>query len=186
MDICRNIKPQFPTALVRGDAHTVPLRDSSVDVVAMANVAEHFQHPVAVLGECRRVLKPGGRLVVMTVNQWFPPIALARCLPHTVRQFANRVTTGTRAEDTFPAYYRTNTLSSLRETARTVGLLELELRYIPHHPDYLMFSVTAYRAGILLERMLRPIRCLRHMILGVFQKTETDRPNQNSSAEIAN
>ncbi|MCA9255556.1 MAG: hypothetical protein KDA33_07950, partial [Phycisphaerales bacterium] len=103
-------------------------------------------------------------------NQWFPPIAAARLMPHGLRQIANRVASGTAHEDTFPAYYRANTTQALKRAAHDAGFTVDELRYMPHHPHYLMFSTIAYRAGILLERVIRPIEGLQHMILGVFNK----------------
>ncbi|MCB9852385.1 MAG: methyltransferase domain-containing protein [Phycisphaerales bacterium] len=156
--------------LIHGDGHCISLRDGTVDVIAMANVAEHLERPSDTFGECLRVLKPGGRLVVMTVNQWFPPIAAARLMPHGLRQIANRIASGTAHEDTFPAYYRANTTKSLEGAARAAGFTVDELRYMPHHPHYLMFSPIVYRAGILLERVIRPFDGLQHMILGVFNK----------------
>lgn len=156
--------------LIHGDGHTIALADHSVDVVAMANVAEHLERPADAFRECLRVLKPAGRLVVMTVNQRFPPIAAARIMPHGLRQIVNRIASGTSHEDTFPAYYRANTTTTLESAAREAGFTVDELRYMPHHPHYLMFSTVAYRAGVLLERMIRPIDGLRHMILGVFNK----------------
>lgn len=156
--------------LIHGDGHHIALQDNSVDVIAMANVAEHLERPAESFAECLRVLKPGGRMVVMTVNQWFPPIAAARLMPHGLRQIANRIASGTELEDTFPAYYRANTTKSLEQAARTAGFTVDELRYMPHHPHYLMFSTIAYRAGILLERFIRPVAGLQHMILGVFNK----------------
>lgn len=170
LEVAGNYTANDHARLIHGDGHCIALQDACVDVIAMANVAEHLERPAETFAECRRVLKPGGRLVVMTVNQWFPPIAAARLMPHGLRQIANRIASGTAHEDTFPAYYRANTTKSLEAAARAAGFTVDELRYMPHHPHYLMFSPIAYRAGIVLERMIRPVESLQHMILGVFNK----------------
>lgn len=49
----------------RADAHELPFAGDTFDVVACANTFHYFTHPVAVLGEVRRVLRPGGRLVLL-------------------------------------------------------------------------------------------------------------------------
>ncbi|HLK57915.1 MAG TPA: methyltransferase domain-containing protein [Chthonomonadaceae bacterium] len=46
---------------IRGDAHTLPFPDNHFDVVYCRYVLEHVRNPQQVLGEMRRVLKPGGR-----------------------------------------------------------------------------------------------------------------------------
>ena len=49
-----------------------PLDDRSVDGVLLNEVLEHVADEAATLREIHRVLKPGGRLVVMSPNRWFP------------------------------------------------------------------------------------------------------------------
>jgi SAM-dependent methyltransferase len=48
---------------------TVPLPDASVDFVNCGGVLHHTSHPEAILGELRRVLRPGGRAHVMVYNR---------------------------------------------------------------------------------------------------------------------
>jgi SAM-dependent methyltransferase len=51
-----------------GVAEALPLAAESVDVIFSYDVLEHVQSPEACLRECLRVLKPGGRLLLV-----FPP-----------------------------------------------------------------------------------------------------------------
>lgn len=54
---------------LRGDLATLPLRSSAVDVVATLQVIEHLADQAGFLAECRRVLRPGGRLLLSTPNR---------------------------------------------------------------------------------------------------------------------
>jgi len=56
------------SAHLRGYAEEIPLRDGSVDQVLCKGSLDHFLDPRAGLKEMRRVLKPGGRLVVAVAN----------------------------------------------------------------------------------------------------------------------
>jgi SAM-dependent methyltransferase len=56
---------------VVGDARIMPFSDASMDVVLITQVLEHIPDPIAVIGEIRRVLKPGGTLL-LSVPSIFP------------------------------------------------------------------------------------------------------------------
>jgi len=49
----------------RADAHDLPFAGDAFDVVTCANTFHYFTHPTQVLREARRVLRPGGRLVLL-------------------------------------------------------------------------------------------------------------------------
>ena len=53
---------------LRGDGKTLPLANDSVDMVAMHQVLAHFPNPDASLKECLRILRPGGRLIIVGPN----------------------------------------------------------------------------------------------------------------------
>ncbi|MCG3126080.1 MAG: Demethylmenaquinone methyltransferase [Phycisphaerae bacterium] len=55
----------IPVQLLRADALRLPLRDASVDVASCAFGVRNFQDLDAGLGEMRRVLREGGRLVIL-------------------------------------------------------------------------------------------------------------------------
>ena len=53
-------------ALIRGDATALPFRDSSFDGACCFAALHLFAEPLAALDEMRRVLRPGGRIALMT------------------------------------------------------------------------------------------------------------------------
>jgi SAM-dependent methyltransferase len=51
-----------------GDLTQANYPADAFDAVVMSNVLEHLPNPIETLQECRRVLKPGGRLISITPN----------------------------------------------------------------------------------------------------------------------
>lgn len=56
---------------VVGDAHNLPFKDASFEVVVCSEMLEHADDPRRVISEIGRVLKPGGR-VILTTRFAFP------------------------------------------------------------------------------------------------------------------
>ncbi len=67
-------------AVLRGDIGSLPIADESVDVVAAGQCLEHVPDLAAVIGECCRVLRPGGTFVLDTIADTF----LARLMVITI------------------------------------------------------------------------------------------------------
>jgi len=60
------------------DAETLPLPDGAVDVVTCVDSFHHYPHPDAALLEIRRVIRPGGSLILA---EW--------CMPAPTRRLMN-------------------------------------------------------------------------------------------------
>lgn len=54
--------------LLCADLYAMPFQDNAVDVLLLIAVLEHVQRPEVVLNEAHRVLKPGGRVILLVPN----------------------------------------------------------------------------------------------------------------------
>jgi SAM-dependent methyltransferase len=155
------------------DLSNLPFGDASFDLVLSRSVFEHFDDPVPVLKELRRVLRPGGHLVFRTPNRFHYFAIAASLTPHRFHQWFNEKR-GFAADDTFPTRYRANDRFKLRKLAQATGYEVRELELFEIKPAYLFFHPIAYRAGIAYERLVHrfdALKDLRSVIIGVFEAT---------------
>lgn len=71
LEVCRRLIEHYGLpgdAVVDATGEAIPYPDDSFDIVYSSNVLEHVGDPAAVLDEALRVLKPGGRLLVVVPN----------------------------------------------------------------------------------------------------------------------
>lgn len=69
---------------IRTNLYKIPFPDDSFDLVLFLDAIEHFDRPLGVLTELKRVLKPGGRILICTMNYGSP---LWHVLEHTWHRF---------------------------------------------------------------------------------------------------
>lgn len=50
--------------LLKGDAHKIPFKDASFEVIVCCEVLEHVENPEAVIKEMKRVLKKNGSIII--------------------------------------------------------------------------------------------------------------------------
>ncbi len=75
-------------AFVQANVAALPLGDGTFDVVAALQVIEHVWNQPQFLAECRRVLRPGGTLLVTTPNRLtFSPDGMAPGNPFHSHEF---------------------------------------------------------------------------------------------------
>jgi SAM-dependent methyltransferase len=162
--------PNLDEAHVAGLSE-LPFSDASFDLVLSRSVFEHFEDPVPVLKEIRRVLRPGGHLVFRTPNRFHYFAVVASLTPHRFHQWFNEKR-GFAATDTFPTFYHANDRFRLRKLAEKTGYEVRELELFEIKPAYLFFHPIAYRAGIGYERLVHRfdrLKDLRSVIIGVFE-----------------
>lgn len=149
-----------------------PFADNSFDLIFSRYVLEHLEHPERSFNEIARILKPGGRLICLTPNNYHYVPLISNLTPHS---FHERIANlrGNLAQDTFPTFYRANTRQQIGRLCQDAGLQVAEFITQEAKPNYLIMSPVTYAAGIVYERLVNQFQLLsflRVTIVLVAQK----------------
>lgn len=116
------------------DGANLPFPDGSVDVVMMNEVVEHLVEVDEAVAEARRVLRPGGRLLLTTPNlaAWFNRVLLAGGVQPVFSEVSRLGVFG-RPGSEVVGHLRLFTARALREFAAAHGFTNVELRGATYH-----------------------------------------------------
>lgn len=64
----RRVSERYGIKTYTGDLLAASLPEASFDAITMSHAIEHLVDPAAILRECLRILKPGGKLILVTPN----------------------------------------------------------------------------------------------------------------------
>lgn len=84
------------------------------DLATLRMVVEHVDKPYEFTDALKRLVRPGGRIVVFTVNRWAPISIISHLMPYRLHHPIKRIFWGSEEGDTFPVRYLMNTRKSLR------------------------------------------------------------------------
>ena len=158
--------------LASGDLTALPFKENVCRAVAIHWGIEHIQHPLEALKEIYRVLKPGGRVVMMTTNTCHPFYFLARITPHRFHQYVRRKWLEIEEEETFKTYYRANTPLAMRSLLRCAAFSNITLRYRGNLSVY-AFTTPTFYLGLLYEKITdwTPLRWTKMFMIASGDKT---------------
>ena len=100
------------------------------DLATLRMVAEHVTDPAAAIGALARLVKPGGRVIVFTVDLWSPITVVSRAVPFDLHYPVKKFLWGGEEKDTFPTAYRMNTRADLKKLFARGGFRESEFAWV--------------------------------------------------------
>ncbi len=115
----------------------LPFADGSFDLVYANFVVEHLRRPDHTFAEWRRVLRPSGRLVLLTTNRASPLMAVSDRAPESLRLTIKRRGAGAVERDVYPTHYLANRPARLAAAASAAGF----------EPVSVVFVATLHRYG---------------------------------------
>jgi SAM-dependent methyltransferase len=136
----------------------LPFPDGTFDLVSCNMVFEHLVDPEAVVGELSRVVAPGGRILIHTVNAWHYLALLARVTPFRFHQWLVGKLEGRSAADVYPTKYRANTERRLRRLFARHGCRHVDggaVADLPLFVPYRGIFWLACAAGLVERRLAR-------------------------------
>ncbi|WP_200308042.1 class I SAM-dependent methyltransferase [Streptomyces adelaidensis] len=172
-DALRRARARLPYA-VRGELADggLPFRSESADAVLFSEVIEHLVDPDGALDEIRRVLRPGGHLMLSTPNlaAWYNRALLLAGVQPVFSEVSLRGIHG-RPGSEVVGHLRLYTARALREFVAASGFEVVRLRGAPFHgvprplrPLDRLACAAPSAASILLLHARRPDR-------GITRKT---------------
>lgn len=102
---------------VRAHLEASPFKNGSFDLISARYVLEHLKNPELVWTEWRRILKPGGRILIQTPNilsyiSFFP-----RLLPYRLKRRLLLRLFGVSPKDIFRTYHRFNRFGKFKKVS---------------------------------------------------------------------
>lgn len=119
---------------VRGELTALPLRTATADAVLFSEVVEHLVDPDTALAEIRRVLRPGGHLMLSTPNlaAWYNRGLLLAGVQPVFSEVSLRAIHGRPGKEVV-GHLRLYTARALREFVTAAGFEVVRLKGAPFH-----------------------------------------------------
>jgi SAM-dependent methyltransferase len=153
---------QFVAADLCDDA--AAFEPGSFDVALSSFTAEHFSDPAAAFTNLRAWLRPGGRVVLTTVNRRHPFVAAYLGLPDAVRRPLQRLVKASAA-DAHPLVGVCNDPAAVREALERAGFERIRVTTVPHLARAWGRRWPTYLAGVIGDLAAQPFPSRRSTIV---------------------
>lgn len=147
--------------------------ERTFDLATFRMVVEHVKYPESVLDSLQRLIRPGGKVVVYTVNRWAPSSAFSLFIPFGWHHAIKRIFWKVEQKDTFPVFYRMNTRRQLAELFASRGFKESWFHYLDDCRIFGNFRIL-YFLNLAIWRLFqgRGLTYPENCLLGIYERTD--------------
>jgi SAM-dependent methyltransferase len=145
-----------------GDAGAFP--PETFDVVLSSFTAEHFADPPAAFHNLRAWMRPGGTVVLTTVNRRHPFVAAYLGMPDVVRHPLQRLVKATAA-DAHPLVGVCNDPATIRRALEDAGFTDVRIATVPHLARAWGRRLPAWLLGLVGDLAAQPFASRRSTIV---------------------
>jgi ubiquinone/menaquinone biosynthesis C-methylase UbiE len=153
---------EFKVVDVCSDTDAFPA--ATFDVALSSFTVEHFPKPAEAFANMGRWLRPGGTLVITTVNKRHPMVAAYLGIPSGLRHRLQRVIKATAA-DAHPIVGVCNTPKSLLAAMTAAGFTEIKVVPIAHLARAWGKTWPTFFVGLLGDLFSKPMKSRRSTLL---------------------
>ncbi len=136
----------------------------SFDVILSSFTVEHFADPGAAFRNMRGWLRPGGRLIITTVNRRHPFVALYLALPAGPRHRLQRIVKASGA-DAHPLVGACNTVAAVEDALRSAEFAEVNVQTVGHLARAWGRHLVTFAPGLLGDLAAQPFEDRRSTIV---------------------
>jgi len=111
---------------IKADIRNLPFPADYADLITLRFVAEHFENADEYISELNRVIKSGGKIIILTTNLLSPFIFLPRMfLPFSVKNKIISKVFNVKPDDIFPTYHKINTPHRFKTQSNELKLSQI-------------------------------------------------------------
>ena len=137
IDLDPRVKSLFHSEFHLASLSAIPFEGQSFDLVFLEYVLEHVEDPASAFREMTRVLKPGGRILILTPALYSYKSLAAYVTPQQFHVLMGRVRYGRGHEaDMYPTLYRCNTARQFERLAEANHLHITAMNFINNGPTW--------------------------------------------------
>lgn len=177
VDLDPRVASLFHSEFHLGSLSSMPFEAGTFDLIFCEYVVEHLEDPEGAFSEMQRVLKPGGKILLLTPNLFSYKVLAAACTPHQFHLWMGRIRYGRGHEaDMYPTVYRCNTPTQFQRHARQARLEVVAVDLVTNGPTWFEKFPVLFQIFDVFHRAIARWDALRHLRCALIVELQKPAP----------